>query len=61
MKSKTTVRRWITDLKDMAIMPEMDVYREGMLAALRCVVYDGWPQPKAFLTFGNRAAKNKHK
>jgi len=54
MKSTTTVRRWIKELESAKVSPLMEVYRQGMVCALRCVLGPDWPAPIEFATFAKQ-------
>lgn len=61
MKSASTVRRWIKELKGVEIpraSVNSEVYRQGALAALHSVLYD-WPSPKTFVEFSLPKRKGK--
>lgn len=54
MKSRSTIKRWIIELKDEGPLPErLCLYRQGMEAALNSVIYN-WTSPVQFLRLAKR-------
>lgn len=56
MKSEATIRRWIKQVKAEPCVKNVELYRQGMEAALNCVIYD-WPSPVKFLQLATRMRK----
>ena len=53
MRSPATIRRWLKETEAMEVIPKMEVYRQGAVMALSCVVND-WIRPAKFLDLGKK-------
>jgi len=53
VKSLSTIRRWIKELKAEECHPNMENYKQGAVMALECILYD-WPAPAKFVQVGKK-------
>ena len=53
LPSKTTIRRWIKELKAESVAENLIPYRNGMIASLNCLL-NRWFSPIVLIRFGKK-------